>query len=536
MIFLESNDIFTLKFMYLFFYIGLPIVGIIILIFIRNGDIFMIKKFVTLFSILIIILTIIWFLCASNYFFHGQTIWHVSNSFNTRYVYDITLTRDTYAWVPIADELALYYKISDFITPYYFSYIYNVYIDVVSFWFILLTSILILFVSILTYKNIQTKLTFYFCLLFLLQFLLTNIFSVTELLPFYIFYEGLTLPMFLLIGIWGSTKRRIYAAFNFLIYTLTGSIFMFITIFWLLYNFQTTDIFILCNYRFNFTVQLFLFIAFFSSFAIKIPIFPFHLWLPEAHVEAPTGISVLLAGILLKVGAYGFLRFVLLLCPDTLIIIRPFLFTICIIGIIYSSLIALKQTDLKKTIAYASIGHMNMIMLGIFSGEYCGILGAVYLMYSHAIISSGLFICVGVLYDRYHTRIIKYYSGLLSLMPLFSNLFFLLMLGNIAFPITGNFPGEVLIYYTLFEINPTTCILTAISMILNSFYSLWLVNRTLFGQVNDYIMICYTDLEYDEFSILLFLVIFMFIFGLCIKYILYSIHLSCFVWFTSLIT
>ena len=270
-------------------------------------------------------------------------------------------------------------------------------LDCIAMCFSILTELLFLIVSLVSWESIKSDIKLYYLLLFILEITMLLLFVVNDLLLFYILFEATLIPMFLFVGKWGSTTRRIYAAFKLAAYTLFGAILMFVAILWLYGTLGTTDYFILANYKFNFLAQLLLFIAFFSSFAIKIPMFPVHLWLPEAHVEAPTGISVLLAGILLKAGGYGFLRFAIPICKDILIYISSYMMIISLLGIIYGSLVALRQTDLKKMIAYASISHMNLVTLGLFTVTNIGISGAIYLMLIHGITSSGLFICVGVL-------------------------------------------------------------------------------------------------------------------------------------------
>lgn len=393
-------------------------------------------------------------------------------------------------------------------------------IDVISLCFVLLTEFLFIIVSLVSWESIRHGIKFYFILLFFLEITMLFLFTVNDLLLFYILFEATLIPMFLFVGKWGSTLRRVYAAFKLAAYTLFGAILMFIAILWIYSCTGTTDYAILSTYKFNFLSQLMLFIAFFSSFAIKIPMFPIHLWLPEAHVEAPTGISVLLAGVLLKAGGYGFLRFAIPICQDVLIFVSSYMMIISLLGIIYGSLVALRQTDLKKMIAYASISHMNLVTLGLFTVTNAGISGAIYLMLVHGITSSGLFICVGVLYDRYHTRIIKYYTGLATLMPQFACIFILLSLGNISFPLTGGFIGELLILFASYSDNIIIFAIAASSMIVSAFYTLWLANRILFGPLNDNNILYFSDLNLREYLVLSSLVKFMCIMGAIPEYLL----------------
>lgn len=400
-----------------------------------------------------------------------------------------------------------------FETPIFLNIQYALNVDGLSIWFVLLTTFLFPIVALVSWESVQKQLKLFFILLFLLEFFLINIFLAEEIVVFYIMFEGVAIPMFLLVGLWGSTDRRIYAAFKFFFYTLFGSILMFSLLIWLYYVYGTTNINVLELYRFSFVAQVFMFIAFFSSFAVKIPMMPVHLWLPEAHVEAPTGVSVLLAGILLKTGGYAFIRFVLPLCNEAAQFASPLVYLLSIISIVYGSFAAIVQTDLKKMIAYSSVAHMNLATIGIFSGSLAGLQGALYLMLTHGIVSSGLFICVGVLYDRYHTRVIRYYGGLISFMPWFGIFFFLLILGNISFPSTGGFVPEFILLYDIFSKNMVVSLLAGTGIIFGAIYSVWLYNRIMFGYVSSYVRY-FADINFREFLILLCLVIFMFIMGI----------------------
>ena len=274
-----------------------------------------------------------------------------------------------------------------------------------------------------------------------------NAFCVVDLFLFYIFFEILLIPMFLLIGIWGSRERKIKASYFFFFFTFLGSIFMLLCIF-LIYSYVgSTDILIIASYFFNVKNQIFFFFFFFFTFSIKIPIVPLHLWLPEAHVEAPTSGSIFLAGILLKLGTYGLIRFCFLFFPDACIFFSPLILTLSILGIFYISMLAIRQNDIKKIIAYSSISHMNYIVLGMFSFELIGLEGSIFLMMCHGLVSSALFCSIGILYDRYKTRLILYYSGIINFMPLFSFFFFFFFCANISFPGTCSFIGE---FFTLF--------------------------------------------------------------------------------------
>ena len=260
----------------------------------------------------------------------------------------------------------------------------------------------------------------------LLEFFLLQVFCVLDIFLFYIFFESVLLPMFLIIGVWGSRKRKIKAAYQFFLYTLIGSLFTLLAILTIYFETGTTDLQTLWNFTFSFERQVVLWIAFFLSFAIKIPMIPFHIWLPEAHSEAPTAGSIILAGILLKLGGYGFLRFSLPLLPEASVYFTPFVYILSLAAIIYASLTTIRQIDLKKIIAYSSISHMGVVTLGLFSYNLEGLEGSLFLMLSHGLVSSALFFCIGILYERYHTRILKYYSGLVYVMPLFVTYFLFL--------------------------------------------------------------------------------------------------------------
>lgn len=403
---------------------------------------------------------------------------------------------------------------------------YNITLDFLSIWFVISTALLFPIVILISWESIKIYQKWYYISSSLLYFALINLFVVDEILLFYIFFEAMLIPMILLIGIRGSSKRRIYAAMKFLIYTLLGSVLMFTMILWLYEKIGSTNIYLLNRYNFSLLQQFLMFIAFFSAFAVKIPTTPLHLWLPEAHVEAPTGIPVLSAGILSKTGGYGYSRFVPLPCKDIISVVQPFIFMLSIISILYASVIALRQTDLKKTIAYASIAHMNLTVIGIFTSDINGISGAIYSMPVHGIVSSGLSIRVGILYDRYHTRIIKYYSGMSQVMPLFAISFFLLSLGNISFPFTGGFIGEFLIFYVIFKINSFVFLLSATGIILGAFHTFWLINRILYGSINDIYIMYFCDLNFREGVCSFRLICIMFVMGLFPNIIISSLYWS----------
>jgi len=328
------------------------------------------------------------------------------------------------------------------------------------------------------------------------------VFSVLDVIIFYIFFESILIPMFLIIGVWGSRTRKLKAAYQFFLYTLIGSLFMLLAIFYMFFETGSTDFQILNSFLFSEEKELLLWLAFFLSFSVKVPMVPVHIWLPEAHVEAPTSGSVILAGILLKMGTYGLLRFSLSLFPYASVYFAPLVFTLSIIAVVYTSLTTLRQIDLKKIIAYSSVAHMAFVTIGIFTFNIYGIEGSLLIMLSHGFISSALFLCVGVLYDRHHTRLIKYYSGLTQVMPLYSFFFVFFSMANLGFPGTSSFAGEFLTLIGSFHTNTTITFLASTGMILGAGYSLWLCNRILFGPITITYITQYNDISFRELAVL----------------------------------
>jgi proton-translocating NADH-quinone oxidoreductase chain M len=371
-------------------------------------------------------------------------------------------------------------------------------LDGLSLLLVVLTTFLtfICLVSCSTIKNFKLFSIYFFAMEFFLLF----VWLLWDLLYFFIFFEAVLIPMFLIIHSWGSRERRVRAAYLFFLYTLFGSVFMLLAILTLLSYTGSTDYFYIQNVNLPFDVEFWAWIGFFISFASKIPMVPFHIWLPEAHVEAPTSGSVILAGILLKLGGYGFLRYSIGLLPYASYYLSPVLYTIGIFSIIYASLTAIRQNDLKRIIAYASIAHMNLIVIGLFCFTQNAIAGGMLQMLSHGFVSSALFLGVGVLYDRYHSRLLKYYSGLTIVMPLFSIAFIFFNLANIAFPGTSSFIGEFLILVGVVQQDIIVCFLSAIGIILSGIYSMWLYNRVAFGNLKDYIK-NFVDLNNIEFIV-----------------------------------
>jgi NADH-quinone oxidoreductase subunit M len=339
-----------------------------------------------------------------------------------------------------------------------------------------------------------------------------GVFAAQDLLLFYIFFEGVLIPMYLIIGIWGG-QNRIYAAFKFFLYTLLGSVLMLVAMIAMIREAGTTEIPVLLNYDFPPEMQTWLWLAFFASFAVKMPMWPFHRWLPEAHVEAPTAGSVLLAAILLKLGGYGFIRFSLAMFPHASEMFAPFVFTLSIAAIIITSLIALVQTDMKKLIAYSSVAHMGFVTMGIFSGNIMGIHGAVFQMISHGIVSGALFLCVGVVYDRLHTRDIDAYGGLVEKMPRYAFAFMVFTMANVGLPGTSGFIGEFLTMIGVFQVNTWVAFFAATGVILSAAYALWLYRRIIFGALTKESLRGMLDLDRREVTVLVPLILLTILFG-----------------------
>jgi proton-translocating NADH-quinone oxidoreductase chain M len=383
-------------------------------------------------------------------------------------------------------------------------------IDGISLFFILLTTFLIPICILAGWKNITTHIKTFLILFLFLEVFLLFIFSVLDLILFYIFFESVLIPMFLIIGIWGSRERKIKASYFFFIYTLLGSLVMLLGILIILFETGTTNFITLTTYNFSSDRQLLLWLMFFTSFAVKLPIVPLHIWLPEAHVEAPTVGSVILAGVLLKLGVYGLVRFSFILFPDANSYFTPLVYMISIVSILYSSLTTLRQIDLKRIIAYSSVAHMNFGLLGLYSNTLQGLIGGLFLSISHGFVASALFLCIGVLYDRHHTRLLKYYSGLTLVMPMFSLIFLFFSLSNLGLPGTSSFVGELLILIGSFQQNYVVSILGTSGIFFGSLYSIWLYNRICFGNLKIQYNSIFLDLSRREFFIfypLIFMVI-----------------------------
>ena len=378
---------------------------------------------------------------------------------------------------------------------------YKVGVDGISILFILLTTFIIPLCVISVNRTIKHRNKEFLIAILLMESLMIGVFCSLDLVIFYLFFEGGLIPMFLIIGIWGG-QRRVYSAFKFFLYTLLGSVLMLIAIISIYWITGTTDFVEIYNQGINFKYQKLLWLAFFSSFAVKTPMWPVHTWLPDAHVEAPTAGSVILAAILLKMAGYGFIRFSLGLFPNASEYFVPLVFFLSLVAIIYTSLVALMQEDMKKLIAYSSVAHMGFVTLGIFTFTQQGIEGSIYQMISHGLISAALFFCVGVLYDRMHTRLINQYGGIVSIMPRFAILFMIFTLGAVGLPGTTGFVGEFLILIGVFKKTFLVAVIASLGVILAAAYMLWLYKRVVFGEIQNEDLKKMIDLNYSEIIIL----------------------------------
>ena len=389
---------------------------------------------------------------------------------------------------------------------------YKVGIDGISILFVLLTTFITPICIISVNSTIKYRIKDFLIAILLMESLMIGVFCSLDLVIFYLFFEGGLIPMFLIIGIWGG-DRRVYSAFKFFLYTLLGSVLMLVAIISIYWISGTTDVERLYEIGIAENYQNLLWLAFFSSFAVKTPMWPVHTWLPDAHVEAPTAGSVLLAAILLKMAGYGFIRFSIGLFPVASEYFAPLVFVLSIIAIIYTSLVALMQDDMKKLIAYSSVAHMGFVTLGIFTMTQQGIEGSIFQMISHGLISAALFLCVGVLYERKHTRLINNYGGIVSIMPRYSVVFMIFTLGAVGLPGTTGFIGEFLILIGAFKKNFLVAILASIGVILSAAYMLWLYRRVIFGQITNINLKGMLDLKRSESIILYSIAILTLLFG-----------------------
>ena len=377
---------------------------------------------------------------------------------------------------------------------------YHLGVDGISMLFVILSTFLTPLCVLASWEAIQTRVKEYMIAFLLLETFMVGMFCALDLVLFYIFFEGVLIPMFLIIGVWGGSNR-VYAAFKFFLYTLTGSVLMLVAIMVIFFDAETTDIVRLIEIGFDPGLQLWLWLAFFASFAVKVPMWPVHTWLPDAHVEAPTAGSVILAGVLLKMGAYGFLRFSLPMLPVASDFFAPFVFTLSIIAIVYTSLVALAQEDMKKLIAYSSVAHMGFVTIGIFTARTQGVEGAIVQMLSHGVISAALFLCVGVVYDRLHSREIARYGGLVHRMPLYAAVFMVFTLGSVGLPGTSGFVGEFLVLVGAFQVNTWLALLATTGIVLGAAYMLYLYRRVIFGALTKEDLKTMMDLNRREIAV-----------------------------------
>jgi len=372
-------------------------------------------------------------------------------------------------------------------------------VDGISLWFVLVSTLLTPICVVAVWESIKTRVREFLVALLVLETMMVGMFTALDLILLYVFFEGVLIPMFLIIGVWGG-QRRVYAAFKFFLYTLLGSVLMLLAILAMYLKTGTTDLVVMLHSPFDRELQMWLWLAYFASFAVKMPMWPVHTWLPDAHVEAPTAGSVMLAAVLLKMGGYGFIRFSLQMLPQASEYFAPFMFALSIVAIIYTSLVALAQTDMKKLIAYSSIAHMGLVTLGIFTFNQRGIDGAIYQMLSHAIVSGALFLCVGVVYDRLHTREIARYGGMARNMPRYALVFAIFMLASVGLPGTSGFIGEFLALVGAFEVNRWAALLATTGIILSAAYMLVLFRRLFFGDITKDDVRAMPDLSWRELS------------------------------------
>jgi NADH-quinone oxidoreductase subunit M len=389
---------------------------------------------------------------------------------------------------------------------------YHMGVDGISMLFVILTTFLMPLCILASWESIEKRVKEYMIAFLLLETLMIGVFCALDLVLFYVFFEAGLIPMFIIIGVWGG-KRRVYASFKFFLYTLLGSVLMLLAVMAMFWQSGTTDIPTLLSHNFPVGMQQWLWLAFFASFAVKMPMWPVHTWLPDAHVEAPTAGSVILAGILLKMGGYGFLRFSLPMFPDASLYFQPLVFTLSVVAIVYTSLVALMQEDIKKLIAYSSVAHMGYVTMGIFAMNAEGIQGGIFQMLSHGLVSGALFLCVGVVYDRMHTREIAAYGGLVNNMPKYAVVFLIFTMANVGLPGTSGFVGEFLTLLGVFKVNTWAALFATLGVILSAAYALWLYRRVIFGQLTKESLKGMLDLSTREKVIIYPLVFFVILFG-----------------------
>ena len=388
---------------------------------------------------------------------------------------------------------------------------YHVGVDGISMLFVILTTFLMPF-TILASWEVDKRVKAYMIAFLILETLMIGVFTALDIVVFYLYFEAGLIPMFIIIGVWGG-KRRVYASFKFFLYTLAGSVLMLLAIMAMYWQAGTTDIPALMTHQFPAQMQFWLWLAFFASFAVKMPMWPVHTWLPDAHVEAPTAGSVILAAILLKMGGYGFLRFSLPMFPLASADLAPLVYAMSVIAIIYTSLVALVQEDMKKLIAYSSVAHMGFETMGIFAANQQGVQGALFQMLSHGLVSGALFLCVGVVYDRMHTREISAYGGLVNNMPKYAVAFMIFTMANVGLPGTSGFIGEFLTLIGIFKVNSWVAFFATFGVILSAAYALYLYRRVIFGVLEKDSLKALLDLSTREKVILYPLIVLVIFYG-----------------------
>ena len=406
-----------------------------------------------------------------------------------------------------------------------FNFSYHVGVDGISMLFILLTTLLTPICVLASWENITDRVKEYMIAFLVMESLMVGMFSALDLVVFYFFFEGVLIPMFLIIGVWGGS-RRVYAAFKFFLYTLLGSVLMLLAMLAIYFDAGTTDIPTLLGHGFPTGLQTWLWLAFFASFAVKVPMWPVHTWLPDAHVEAPTAGSVILAGVLLKFGGYGFLRFSLPMFPDASLAFTPLIYVLSIVAVIYTSLVCLAQEDMKKLIAYSSVAHMGFVTIGAFTVTVQGVEGAIFMMLSHGIVSAALFLIVGVVYDRIHSRDIETYGGLVHRMPAYSLVFMVFALATVGLPGTSGFVGEILVLVGAFRVNTWVAALAATGVVLSVAYMLYLYRRVIFGKLTKEHLLDIVDMNPREVAVFAPLVVLVFWMGIYPMPFLDIMHVS----------
>jgi NADH-quinone oxidoreductase subunit M len=377
---------------------------------------------------------------------------------------------------------------------------YTLGVDGISILFVVLSSFLIPICVLASWRVITERVKEYMIAFLVMETMMNGVFCALDMVLFYVFFEAILIPMFLIIGVWGG-PRKVYAAFKFFLYTLAGSVLFLIALLVMIYTAGSSDIPTLADTAFDVGMQYWLWIALFASFAVKVPMWPLHTWLPDAHVEAPTAGSVILAGVLLKLGGYGFIRFSLPMLPEATEFFTPFVYTLSVVAVIYTSLVALMQNDMKKLIAYSSVAHMGFVTIGLFTLTTQGAEGGIMVMLSHGIVSAALFLCVGVVYDRMHSREISSYGGLVHRMPAYAFVFMLFTMASIGLPGTGGFIGELLVLIGVFQVNTWVAALAALGVILGAAYMLWLYRRVIFGALTKDELKNILDLDRREIAI-----------------------------------